>query len=451
MSMRAVFSGILIVLLMMTGVAMWLEPEPAPPGKIPLVWVSDDNPARREQIDLFNRLHPDYWLRLDPGNTGMAKVIVQSLAGVGPDLFDCYDGYQLSAYVRSGVAWDVTDYLERAGIDVKQEVWPAVFPNILHEGRVYGFPTNAAVNAIWFNKDIFDKYGVPYPKGFMTWEEFLPLAQKLTIRDERGRIVQFGLLCDWWNWKQFVIQWGGRIYTPDGTRCIIDSPEAVAGVQFLHDLIYKYHVMPSPVEEAAMATTGGWGSGTIHFFAGGKGAMALGGRWWLCTLRNVKGLRLGAFPCPFGPKRVYRGYGRATLINAHSPRREHAIKFLLYEASKPYNDLINHQADALAPVKKYCYTEEYLHDPDFPDEDFNDVWRDVMQYGIPEEVSPFINGHRAARILDKQLDLVRNDQKPVADALRTAAEEINKEIRETLRKDPELRRKYERLTGKRVE
>ncbi|NOY81564.1 MAG: extracellular solute-binding protein [Kiritimatiellaeota bacterium] len=448
MSMKGVFLGVFLCLVLLTFVAWRLRPAPAPPGKIPLTWVSDDNPARREQIALFNRLHPDYLLRLDPGNTGMEKVIVQSLAGVGPDLFDCYDGYQLSAYVRSGIAWDVTDALKKAGIDVTRDVWPAVFPNILHEGRVYGFPTNVAVNAIWFNKDIFDAAGIPYPTGTMTWQQFLPLAQKLTVRDKNGRAKRFGLLADWWNWKQFVLQWGGRMFTPDGTKCIIDSPEAIAGVQFFHDLIYRYRVMPSPVEEAAMATTGGWGSGAIHFFGGGKGAMALGGRWWLCTLRNVEGLRLGAFACPFGPKKVYRGYGRATLINAKSSRREAAVKFLLYEAGKPYNDLINHQADALAPVKKYCYTEEYLHDPAFPDEDFNAVWRDVMNYGLPDEVSPFVNGNRATRILNKQLDLVKNDQKSASAALHTAARQINEAIRDMLKQDPTLRMQYAKLTGR---
>ena len=54
-------------------------------------------------------------------------------------------------------------------------------------------------------------------------------------------------------------------------------------------------------------------------------------------------------------------------------RREHALKFLLYLASREYHELINHQADALAPVKKYSFSEKYLHDPAFPEEDFNAV------------------------------------------------------------------------------
>lgn len=447
--MKLVFLGVFGGLLLLSLIAWHIQPEVGAKGKIPLVWCSDDNPARREQIKLFNDTHPQYDLRLDPSNTGMEKVIVQSLAGVGPDLFDCYDGYQLSAYVRSGIALDVTEDLAKAGIYPKRDVWPGVFPNFIHDDKVYGFPTNAAVNAIWFNKDIFDKAGIPYPKGEWTWDEFLPLAKRLTIRDESGHPVQFGLLCDWGNWQQFITQWGGRIFTKDGTRCIVDSPEAIAGVQFLQDLIYKYRVMPSPVEEAAMAAAGGWGTGTITLFGGGRGAMALGGRWWLCNTRvNYPKLRLGAVACPYGPKHLYRGYGRATLVNAKSRHLQAAMDFLKYEAGKPYNDLVNHQGDALAPVKRFAFTPEYLHDPEFPQEDFNDVWRDVMDKGVPDEVSPFVNGQRAQRILNKQLDLVKSKSKSPADALHTAAEQINVEIGKMLERDPVLRERYFKLTGR---
>jgi len=446
--LKHLFVGALAGLVMLSMVAWGIKPRPALDGRIPLTWVSDDNPARREQIAVFNELHPRYYLHLDPTNSGMEKVIVQTIGGVGPDLFDCYDGFQLSAYVKSGIAWDVTDELAAAGIDVRKDVWEAGAPNMIYEGRVYGFLTNASANAIWINKDIFDQYGIPYPKGPWTWEQFIPLAQRLTVRDESGRVKHFGLLLDWWNWQQFLLQWGGRVYTDDGTRCIVDSPEGCAAIQFMQDLIYKHHVMPSPVEEAAMATQGGWGTGTITFFGGHKAAMALGGRWWLCTLRDYKKLRLGAVEAPHGPYRVFRGYGRATLVNRNSPHRTEALAFLKYMAGKEYNDLINHQADALAPVIRYCYTPEYLHDTDYPDEDFNAVWRDVMTVAPPDQVSPFVNGNVASRILNKQLDLVKNGQKSGEEAMKTAAREINKEIQKTLELDPSLRAKYHELTSK---
>jgi len=446
--MRPFFAAALGALMLLSLVAWRIEPQP-PPGKTPLVWVSDDNPARRGQIALFNKLHPQYDLRLDPNDTsGREKVILQCLAGVGPDLFDAYGPSELDAYVRSGIAWDVTDELAKRGLDMHKEVWPAILPTGIREGRVYGFPANVAVDAIWYNKDLFDAAKEPYPKGPWTWDEFIKVAKRLTLRDERGRAKQFGFFCDWWQWSQFIMFFGGHLYSKDGTRSTVDGPEAVAAIQFMYDLMYKYQVMPNPVAEAAMATQGGWGSGTITYFGAGKGGMALGGRWWLCTLRDYEGLRLGVVEIPYVGKPIYRAYGRATCINRYSPNREQALDFLVYEAGKPYNDLINQQADAVASVIRYNYTPEFLRNPEHPEEDYNEVWRDVVRYGRADDWSPFVNGQAANRIIEKQLDLVRNDQKSASDALRDAARLVNEEIAKTLEMDPSLRIKYYRLTGK---
>ena len=444
--MKTLFSVVFAVLALLSALAWKMQPQTEHKGKTPLVWVSDDNPARREQISLFNRLNPAFDLRLDPNNSGLEKIIVQSIGGVGPDLFDCYDAAQLSAYVKSGIAWDVTDALKREGIDPEASAWKVGLPAIRYEGRYYGLNTNAGADGIWINKTLFDQAGIPYPQGAWKWEDLIELAKKLTVRDEKGRAKQFGFICDWGNWPLLVRQFGGRIFTEDGTRCILDSPEAVAGVQLFHDLIYKYGVMPSPVEEAAMATAGGWGTGTITQFGASKAAMALGGRWWLCTLRGYDGLKLAAVEAPHAKNRLFRGYGRATLVNRNSPRKEQALKFLLYLAKKDYNELINEQADALSPMIEHCKTPLYLNNPKYPEENYNTIWRDITYVSEPSEISPFINNQLAQRIYNKQLDLIKNDQKPVADALRTAAQEINAEIQKTLERDPELKSRYATLT-----
>lgn len=440
--MKTVFVCAFALLAALSYIAWRLQPPPLAHGKVPLVWVSDDNPARRGQIDLFNRQYPHYSLRLDPSNSGMEKVIVQSIGGVGPDLFDCYDGFQLSAYVKSGIAWDVTDELRKRGLNIFRDVWPAIYPDITFEGHVYGFGTNVSADAIWFNKRIFDAEGVPYPKAPWHWSDLVPIAQRLTKRDRLGRPVRFGLVFEWYNWMHFVFQWGGRMYTPDGTRCVVDSPETIEAVQFMHDLVYKYRVAPTPVEEAAMATQGGWGSGTITRFGAGKAAMALGGRWWLCTLRDYHGLRLGAVESPYQRYRVFRGYAKGTLINKNSPHREEALAFLIYQSTREYNDLVNAQADGMGPVKKYAYTPEFLHNPEHPEEDYNTVWRDAVRRARAEQISPYINGQVASRIINKQLDLVKADQKTAAQAMRDAARLINGEIRRGLEEDPALKRRW---------
>lgn len=442
--MRTFFASTLAILLLLSLIAWQTEPRDQVDGKINLTWVSDENPFRHEQIAPFNRLHPNYDLRLDPTSWGMEKVIVQCTAGVGPDLFDCYNPAELAAYVRAGVAWDVTDAFRQRGIDVARETWPGVHPLCILNGRTYGFPTNAAVNALWFHKDIFDQAGIPYPHGEMTWEQFISLAQKMTVHDSTGRITRYGFIFDWYlDYMQYIEQAGGHFYSPDGTRCVVDSPQAIAGVQFMRDLVYKYHVAPGFAEELAMASQGGWGVGPQTLFGGKRAAMASGGRYWLCTLRTRAGLHLGVSEAPHGPVRVFRGYGKATLINAASPHRQQALDFLAYEDSKTYNDVVNRDADGIGPVIRFAQTDDFLHDPKHPEEDYNDVWRDEQQRAIPDETSPFVNGTTMQRITEGQLDLIKANVKTPAEGLHAIAQQVNAEIQETIRKNPELRQLYQ--------
>ncbi|MCQ6563917.1 ABC transporter substrate-binding protein [Paenibacillus mendelii] len=48
------------------------------------------------------------------------------------------------------------------------------------ENRLLGFPMEDIQVALFYNKSIFDKFGVPYPKDGITWEEVIDLAKKLT-------------------------------------------------------------------------------------------------------------------------------------------------------------------------------------------------------------------------------------------------------------------------------
>ncbi|MDF2720833.1 MAG: family 1 extracellular solute-binding protein [Paenibacillus sp.] len=51
------------------------------------------------------------------------------------------------------------------------------------KGELFGLPFDLNHYALFYNKDIFDKRGVPYPKDAMSWEELLDLSKKLTYVD----------------------------------------------------------------------------------------------------------------------------------------------------------------------------------------------------------------------------------------------------------------------------
>ncbi|MFE5323717.1 ABC transporter substrate-binding protein [Paenibacillus sp. NPDC056579] len=51
------------------------------------------------------------------------------------------------------------------------------------DGKLYSLPYSSAEWVLVYNKDIFDKFGVNYPKPGMTWDEAYDLAKKLTQQD----------------------------------------------------------------------------------------------------------------------------------------------------------------------------------------------------------------------------------------------------------------------------
>ncbi|WP_028551237.1 ABC transporter substrate-binding protein [Paenibacillus sp. UNC451MF] len=54
-----------------------------------------------------------------------------------------------------------------------------------NKGELMGLPVTMSFPALYYNKDIFDKFGIAYPKDGMTWDEAIAIAKKLT-RTENG-------------------------------------------------------------------------------------------------------------------------------------------------------------------------------------------------------------------------------------------------------------------------
>ncbi len=389
-----------------------------------LVWVSDDNPTRQGQLGAFEKTDPRYRVVLDPDNQGVEKAIVQCLAGVGPDLIDSYDAFQLAAYVKSGVVVDLTDVLPRLGIDVKSQTFPGIQGAAIYRGRVYGVPADLSVDGIWVHRDILRSAGIPEPRGPWSWEQLARLAQRLTVRDATGRVKQYGLLFDW-NWKVFFSTYGAHVFSPDGKRCVLDRPEAIRAISMMRDLAYKYKVAPTPVEQASMSAQGGWGSGSISWFGAKRGAMALGGRWWLASLRSYSGLDLGVVECPNGGYRRFFGYGRATLINKDSKDREGSLAFLQCLSTAPYNREVNRDADGICAFRKFAQDTSLLGDASHPAEHDNDVWVDLAEHAVPDETSPYLDGATVNRIIQKQIELVEDNAKDPASAMRDAKRDID--------------------------
>ena len=69
------------------------------------------------------------------------------------------------------------------------DVYPARLLNYKMADKLYALPIDNGSEAVYYNKEIFDKAGVPYPKNDWTWDDLLDKARKLTRRDDPNRTI----------------------------------------------------------------------------------------------------------------------------------------------------------------------------------------------------------------------------------------------------------------------
>ncbi|MCZ8516886.1 extracellular solute-binding protein [Paenibacillus filicis] len=88
----------------------------------------------------------------------------------------------IPSFITLGLADDLTEMVKKNNLDLNQFV-PRAIETIKQNGKngeLNALPFSQNFGTLIYNKDIFDKFGVPYPKDGMSWEETIELSKKLT-------------------------------------------------------------------------------------------------------------------------------------------------------------------------------------------------------------------------------------------------------------------------------
>jgi len=106
-------------------------------------------------------------------------------SGEVPDII-ATQHYHMMKLLPLGVASDLTDTLvNRFNLDLNRfepEVIEAI-RSFSKDGELLSLPYTLNYGVLIYNKDLFDKFAVPYPKDGATWEELLELSKRLTRED----------------------------------------------------------------------------------------------------------------------------------------------------------------------------------------------------------------------------------------------------------------------------
>lgn len=91
---------------------------------------------------------------------------------------------QYKQFVEEGQLSDIDILLSDDRFNVERIV-PGTLNYLrnIGKGKLYGIPAQFTSKALYYNKDLFDQYGVPYPEDQMTWEEVFQLAERFPSED----------------------------------------------------------------------------------------------------------------------------------------------------------------------------------------------------------------------------------------------------------------------------
>ncbi|GAA3408223.1 ABC transporter substrate-binding protein [Paenibacillus hodogayensis] len=114
-------------------------------------------------------------------------------SGNTPDLIRTDVPTLVSGYLDLGLGFDLNEFVKNAKYDLNRfnKVFIDEILDVGRTGALYGLPVPPYFpQALYYNKDLFDKFGVAYPKDGMTWDELYELAKKMTRVD--GGVIYRG-------------------------------------------------------------------------------------------------------------------------------------------------------------------------------------------------------------------------------------------------------------------
>ncbi|MEF3311840.1 extracellular solute-binding protein [Paenibacillus sp. GYB004] len=287
----------------------------------------------------------------------------------------------------------------------------------MSDGKLSALPFYDLRLALYYNKDIFDRFGVSYPKDGMTWEELLDTAKRLTRED--GGVMYRGLAGAPSNLIA-VNQFSLGFVDPKTNAAALQKDQWKT---FL-DVLVPFYTLPgyNPTkkqlavnDQSNLFYNEKTAAMHIAFNNGASLANKSGLNWDLVSLPEMKGLKnIGSQPYP-----VYVG------LSATSEHRKEAFQAITQLVSDEI--LKERSADQafLAPVTSAEIKGAYGQNvSDWKGKNFKGVVN--QQTAAPMPYSPYnITGQ--AEMTNAMLSVIVGE-KDANSALRDAEEQTNKKI-----------------------
>lgn len=370
--------------------------------------------ATKELVEAFEAENPHINIEYEaiPWGEYFQKLSVGYAGGTAPDIHGLGFGQMMFTVVQDQYM-NLDEFIARDNWDGKEDIFPDILAFGQYEDSQYGllFPDT---RILVYRKDFFKEAGLDPEQPPKTMDELFEYAEKLSVKDDKGNTVRGGI--DIYtqggdqSYYSLMLPQGMGAYDETGNP-LFDSPESIAIVERVNELVKEGHIIPS---------TQGALEGSS--FRNGKAAIAFSSSGEINILAEAIGYENIGFSLPPQGKngdRTALSLGTFVTMNKQTKHADEAWEFIKYWFAP--DTLLEYAEKTGFSVTRQSLKEEFTQL--LPQ---NEVIFEAM--GDSKGFAPNAKWNKIVEYLRLGLDESYSGIRPVDEALKQNADMIRQEL-----------------------
>lgn len=338
--------------------------------------VSGD-PAERQAylnlVDSFHQTHPAIHVELThiPSPRDYRTRLATEFASGNPPDISLWNYRRYASFVANDLLEPLGPLLKNSDLIQAEDFYPITIEAFTWDGEIICIPQNISSLVVYYNQDLFDEAGLPYPADDWDWDDFVETALALTQDfDNDGQVDQYGLGVknSLYRLAPFVWQNEASIVNDpkNPTRLTLTRPPSLEALQWFVDLRQVHGVLPGRVEETAMDSE--------SRFVAGITAMFLNSRRGTPSYREIKAFSWNVAPLPRNKTTAGVLHSDAYCLSRAAENKEAAWIFIEYANSFEGQTIIAGSGRTVPSLIKVAESDAFLNPTQPPQR--SQVWLD---------------------------------------------------------------------------
>jgi len=331
--------------------------------------------AYQELVNAFHEKHPEIEVELihvPSQGDYRTRLATDFAAGTPPDV-TLMNYRRYAAFATEGQLEPVGPYLDESEVISEEDFYPVALQGFIWDGELMCLPQNLSSLVIYYNEDLFDAAGIPYPADKWSWDEFLAAAQALTQdTDGDGVIDQYGvgISPELQRLAPFVWQNGGVIVDDDAQprRTTLARPPSLEAFQWFVDLRQEHGVVPTREEEASQDSESRFIDGTVGMFFNSRRGTP--------TYREIESFSWDVAPLPSGEESASILHSDGYCLSAATENKDAAWTFIEFANSVEGQTIVAGSGRTVPSLIEVAESEAFLDPTQAPSR--SQVFLDAM-------------------------------------------------------------------------